>query len=85
MENIKSTNDLIDLFIRVATNNPNQVNKLFDKYVSFIRSHHYSLNTSRGIAARNLGLLADSRGPEEYDLLLRTIPKMRGMKKSKQY
>ena len=77
MNQIKSTNDLIDLFIYVAKNNPNQATKLFNRYVAYIRKHHYSSEHSHFIAGRNLRMLADSRGADVYDLLIKTIPGIR--------
>ena len=77
MKNIKSVNDLLDLFIYVAKNNPNQASKLFDRYAADIRRHHYSFEKSRFIAGRNLRMLADSRGTNIYDLLMRTVPGMK--------
>ena len=77
MNKIASGKELANLFVFVATNYPNQANKLFKKYVSYICRHRYSLDKSRGIAAKNLCLLADSLGEKQYNLLLRTIPELR--------
>lgn len=77
MKKIKSTNDLIDLFLLVAKNYPNQANKLFNRYAADIRRHHYKFYHSRAIAARNLRMLADSRGVESFKLLVKTIPSLR--------
>ena len=77
MKDIKSVSDLLDLFVYVAKNNPNQATKLFNRYVADIRRHHYSFEKSRFIASRNLRMLADSRDADVYELLMRTVPGMR--------
>lgn len=77
MKDIKSTNDLIDVFLYVAKNYPNQATKLFNRYAAYIRGHRYKFYQSRAIAARNLRMLADSRGVESFKLLVQNIPSLR--------
>ena len=77
MKKIASGKELANLFVFVATNYPNQASKLFKRYVSYICQRRHPLEKSRAIAAKNLCLLADSMGDEQYNLLLRTIPGLR--------